>query len=156
MAVIRPDTGHDLLALEDPGTGGLWRATPYVVEKNKQRAPRFSPDGRFAAYMSDESGQREVIVQSFPKPDNRWVVSVGGGEMPRWRRDGRKLFYLDPAQNLVAVPVSTGDSFVAGPARLLFAAPRTEPFVLNRCIYDVSADGTRFLVAEPMSEFRPP
>ena len=109
--------------------------------------PRFSPDGRWVAYVSDESGSQEVHVQPFPPTGGKWQISSGGGLQPTWRRDGRELFYVDRSGRLVAVDVAvTGTTFRAGAAHVLFGDVLRNPFATN---YEPSADGTRFLVAVP-------
>jgi hypothetical protein len=106
-----------------------------------------SPDDRWVAYVSDESGRREVYVASF-SGGNRWQVSTGGGRAPRWRKDTRELFYLDPGGALVAVTVTATES------GLTFGA--TVPlFDLDLAAgiprYDISKDGTRILAAVPVA-----
>jgi eukaryotic-like serine/threonine-protein kinase len=103
----------------------------------------FSPDGRWIAYFSNESGRFEIYVQPFPGPGGRWQVSNAGGETPRWRPDGRELYYVAPGGRFMAVDVKTGDSFEAGTPRFLFKAKIKR---LPGAQYDVSADGQRFLM----------
>ena len=80
----------------------------------------FSPDGRWIAYVSDESGRPEVYVQTFPVSTAKWRVSTNGGTQPRWRRDGKEIFYLASDSRLMAVAVSAGASFEAGIPAALF------------------------------------
>ncbi|HKA36470.1 MAG TPA: hypothetical protein VKH43_06585, partial [Thermoanaerobaculia bacterium] len=109
----------------------------------------FSPDGRWVAYSSNESGRYEVYVQPFPGPGGKYQISTGGGGMPVWRRDGKELFYLAADQRLMAVPVQTGATFEPGsPAPLFAMRQKNDP---DRH-FDVSADGQRFLVAVPVGE----
>ena len=98
------------------------------------------------AYTSDESGSSEVYVQSYPSGEKN-LVSKGGGREPRWRADGKELFYLDPANNLVSVEIKTAPHFEAGAPRKLFTA-RVSILVgaYSRPGYDVSPDGKRFLI----------
>lgn len=109
--------------------------------------PEISPDARYIAYQSDESGQLEIYVRPFPHVnDGRWQVSMGGGTRPVWARNGRELFYVDPANTLVAVPVQTsGATFATGnPAKLFeiaYAGGLTSPRD-----YDVAPNGQRFLM----------
>ncbi len=112
--------------------------------------PRFSPDGRYVAYVSNESGQREVYVQPFPEGGRKVTVSSNGGTKVRWSRDGKELFYVE-GQTLVAVSVSSGLSFSVGSATRLFEHPGLRPG-RNYAPYDVSADGQRFILAEPVAE----
>lgn len=101
---------------------------------------RFSPDGKWVAYTNDESGRREVYVRRVGGDGEKWQVSNAGGQQPRWRRDGRELFYLSPGMKLMAVGVKLGDTFEAGTPVPLF---RIESRAAQ---YDVAADGQRFLV----------
>ena len=89
-----------------------------------ERDTVFSPDGRWIAYMSGESGRPEVYVRAFPTGGGRWQVSTAGGSGPRWSRDGRELFYLAAGGSLMAVPVTAGASFEKGTPRELFRVAR--------------------------------
>jgi serine/threonine-protein kinase len=114
--------------------------------------PEISPDGRYLAYQSNESGPFEIYVRPFPKVnDGRWQVSTAGGTSPLWAKDGRELFYLDLANRLTAAPVQTsGARFVAGnPARVLDAA-YADTSVYERA-YDASPDGQRFLMMKELA-----
>jgi serine/threonine-protein kinase len=114
--------------------------------------PKFSPDGRFLAYVSDEAGGKEVYVRAFPDGGDKRQISQSRGGQPRWSKNGRELFYVE-GDALFAVPVSTKPAFSMGPAKRLFsdsglvwgwAAPT----------YDVSADGQRFVTMEPVGPVR--
>ncbi len=106
----------------------------------------FSPDGRWVAYASDESGRSEVYVQPFQRPGETRRISAAGGSLPRWRRDGRELFYIGPDGQLMAVPMRLGASLEPGTPAVLFTLA-ANPVV--RTHYDVSHDGQRFLVVSP-------
>ena len=95
------------------------------------------------AYLSDESGEFQVMVREFPEGEGRWQVSANGGVQPRWSRDGTELFYIED-NTLTAVQVSLSPNFVVGEAQPLFDAP-----LLGRSTwdYDVSADG-RFVIVD--------
>ena len=112
------------------------------------RNAQFSPDGKFVAYASSETGRWEVYVSPFPSFSSRWQVSRGdGGEEPRWRRDGKELFYLAPDGRLMAADVKTGVGFEAGlPAPLFQTHPRQPLSAMDFFTYDVTADGQKFLV----------
>jgi len=117
--------------------------------------PVLSPDGKWLAYVSDELGineQRDVYIQAFPAGGRKIHVSENsrGGQQPRWRRDGRELFYVAPDKRIIAVPVeSTGDTLRLGPARPLFqTAIGGESGIGTRPSYDVTRDGQKFIVAE--------
>jgi serine/threonine protein kinase len=117
-----------------------------------EASARFSPDGRWVAYSSDETGSWEVYVAPFPKADGKWRISTGGGDWPRWRRDGREVFYLAPDKTLIAAEVDgRGHTLTVGSVRPLFQSrARTDA----RYGYDVSTDGQRFLVNTAV-EMRP-
>jgi Tol biopolymer transport system component len=108
---------------------------------------QFSPDGRWIAYSSDETGRSEVYVQSFPPTGGKWQISTSGGDQAQWRRDGRELFYITPDRKLVAVPISPGNTFDPGLAVTLFQT-RVPAMTLtdDRNNYVPSADGKRFLM----------
>jgi Tol biopolymer transport system component/predicted Ser/Thr protein kinase len=117
---------------------------------------QLSPDGRWIAYCSDESGQYEVYVRPFPSSEGRWQVSVAGGYEPRWRRDGKEIFYLAADRKLMAVPVqAAGSTPQAGTVTALFETP-VRGFLQgweNSNRYDVTADGQRFLINVPTEGF---
>ena len=115
-----------------------------------EEAPQFSPDGRWLAYISDESGRREVYVQPYPGPGGKWQISTEGGREPVWNRNGRELFYRI-GNKMMAVDISTQPSFAAGKPRMLFEGQ----FALARGTspnYDVSLDGQRFLMVKPAGQ----
>ena len=105
-----------------------------------------SPDGRFLAYTSDESGTNEVFVRPFPALESgRWKVSSAGGSRPLWSRDGSEIFFLDGRSHLTAAPVTTRDgALVIGRPEVLFETAYPSPFGGRH--YDVSLDGRRFLM----------
>jgi serine/threonine-protein kinase len=111
--------------------------------------PEVSPNGRYIAYLSEESGQDEIYVRSFPQVDRgRWQISTGGGTRAAWSRNGRELFYLDATNTLHAVPAdTTARTFVVGKPIKVFDAKYVEPNPARH--YDVSPDGRRFLMLKP-------
>ena len=134
---------------------------PHVFEQVtvNQAFPVLSPDGRWIAYASSESGPREIYVQSFPTRTGKWQISKDGGSYPRWGRDSRELFYYAADGQLVSVPLS-GDSAVrVGIATSLFKARTllsgTTAFGFRQQ-YDVTRDGQRFLMNVPTEEGTPP
>jgi Tol biopolymer transport system component len=134
-------------------------AKPLLQAKGTVRNAQFSPDGRWMAYASNETGSMETYVSSFPSGNGKWQVSSAGGQEPRWRQDGKELFYLSADGKLMAVAVTTGlpalagAGFEAGSPVALFQTHRRQPVsALDVFSYDVSADGQRFLVITKMDE----
>ncbi len=115
--------------------------------------PKFSPDGRFLVFVSNESGRNEVYVRPFPDGAGRWQVSVSGGGQARWRGDGRELYYVE-GDTLMAVSVSTEQGFVLGQPQRLF---EDEDLIAAYSApnYDVSTDGQRFVTVMPVEEEEP-
>jgi Tol biopolymer transport system component len=144
-----PKTGEDIWYLESKEDGSGWEPNPFLQMPSNQTAAKLSPDGRYVVYVSEESGQREIYVQSFPEGGRKITVSSNGGVQPRWSRDGKELFYVE-GSSLMAVAVSTVPSFSLGPAKRLFEHPSFTAAPVPQ--YDVSADGERFVVAEPVGE----
>jgi Tol biopolymer transport system component len=132
-------------------------ARPYAATNYTEALASLSPDVRAIAYVSDESGRREVYVDTFPEPQTKVPVSIGGGVLPEWRPDGRELYYLAPDQTLMAVTIDTTATPIrVGRAVKLFQMPsiaRTS----NRHEYHASLKGDRFLVnARLPNESDPP
>jgi eukaryotic-like serine/threonine-protein kinase len=117
-------------------------------EKFHESAPTLSPDKRWLAYMSDESGRMEVFVRPFPDVNaGRWQISHAGGSEPLWARDGRELFFRTPAGTLTSVAVTTGAGFSASEPRPLFSVAGVYLGLETSRAYDISPDGSRFLFA---------
>jgi eukaryotic-like serine/threonine-protein kinase len=157
--------------------GGLW-VLPLKGDGSSAGAPmaiantefnegegQFSPHMRWIAYASDESGRQEIYVQPFPAPPGgggETPISRDGGSQPRWRRDGKELFYLSPDGKVMAVEVTEGAVFKAGVPRPLFQARMSSltskaiPDVFQDVFqWDVSADGERFLIDTPKTSSEP-
>ncbi|HTR04245.1 MAG TPA: hypothetical protein VMN82_13715, partial [Thermoanaerobaculia bacterium] len=140
-----PKTQWDLWAL--PMFGDR-KPIPIAVSPFSEQTPMFSPDGKYVAYVSNESGREEIYVQTFPEPTGKWQVSNGGGVDPSWRGDGREIYYRSPDQQLMAVELGASPDFHASvpkalfPIRVRVGAPRNK--------YTPSADGQRFMVAAPL------
>jgi len=140
-----PSTGRDIwvLRLSDR------TAEPLLRTPSNESAPRFSPDGRWLVYVSDESGRYEVYVQPYPGPGGKRQISTEGGTEPLWNRNGRELLYRS-GNKMMAVEITTLPSFAFSTPRMLFqgeqymtaAGPYSYPFPS----YDVSPDGQRFLM----------
>jgi hypothetical protein len=121
------------------------------------RNAQFSPDGRWMAYASNETGRMEIYVSTFPSGSGKWQVSSAGGQEPRWRQDGKELFYVSADGKMMAVPVKTGASFEAGSPVALFQAHRRQPISAQDVFsYDVSGDGQRFLIITKLDEANAP
>jgi Tol biopolymer transport system component len=139
----------DLWALD---LSGERTARPIIESQGQKKFARFSPDGRWLAYDTNESKRSEIVVQPFPDVGRgKWQISANGGAEPRWRRDGRELYYLAPNNDLMAVDVdTTGDTFTSGAPHVLFATgvPPTGPNTLGSD-YDVAPEGQRFLLNLP-------
>jgi serine/threonine protein kinase len=121
------------------------------------RDGQFSPDGRWIAYQSDESGRFEVYVRGFPS-GGQWQISTEGGFRPRWRPDGRELFYISPERKLMTVTVESGEPFRASPPRSLFQTKLAGPLEVGiRSNYAVAPpDGKRFLIVTETGQASPP
>jgi Tol biopolymer transport system component len=120
---------------------GERKPIPFVRTEFNSRSGRFSPDGRWIAYQSNESGNYEIYVRSFPASQaggGKWMVSQGGGTEPRWRRDGKELFYLRAGEVMASEVSIRGTAFQSGIPKPLFKATLVQA-------WDVSADGTKFL-----------
>lgn len=115
---------------------------PFLQTQFSQVDGRFSPDGRWVAFVSDETGHNEVYVTRFDHPGEKLRVSTAGGGSPHWRRDGKELFFLAADRSLMAVAVKGGDTFEPGVPASLF---RNDSILNNT--FDVSADGQRFIVS---------
>ncbi len=122
---------------------------PFLGTPAIETHARFSPDGKWIAYTSDESGRFEVYVQAFPGPGGKWQISTRGGLQPMWRGDGRELYYLTMDGRMMAVSIKTDAGFVAGVPVPLFDA--RVPIGPATALYAVSADGRRFLLNVPVN-----
>jgi serine/threonine-protein kinase len=128
--------------------------TPIVTSPQfDERAATLSPDGRWIAYQSDESGRDEIYVRPFPKAESgrRWQVSTAGGSEPLWSHSGREIFYRAHSGEMMAVPVTTTPTFAPGTPHALFPAGKYATGPSYRA-YDVSPDDRRFLMLSPVSD----
>jgi serine/threonine protein kinase/Tol biopolymer transport system component len=121
------------------------KTRPFLTGPFDEGDARFSPDGHFVAYRSDESGRTEVYITTFPTPGEKIRVSTNGGDWPRWRGDGRELFYVEARNSIMAVPVGLRDGkLIAESPHPLF---KTSVSLFAADPYDVMPDGKRFLVS---------
>jgi len=139
--------GYDLWTVNMQGDR---KPVPFANSEFNETQGQFSPDGRWMAYSSDESGRFEVYVRPFPEGAGKWRISTNGGELPRWRGDGKEIFYIAPDRKLMAVPVravpGAQPSLTAEAPLALFEthiAPTSQGF--NNYPYAAAADGQRFL-----------
>jgi len=128
-----------------PAAGG--EPTRFLASTGNTNNGQISPDGKWVAYASDESGNWEIYVTSFPEAAGKWQVSRGGGTEPRWRGDGKEIFYIAPSGTLMAVSVNGETTFVSGTPASLFQVHGRAPISSTDIFtYDVAKDGKRFLV----------
>src|SRR4029077_15072196 len=128
------------------------KPVPFMHTGFTEEQGHFSPNGRWVDYVSNQSGQSEVYVREFTTDFSSGsasrggsvLVSRGGGSAPRWRGDGRELFYLAPKGKMMAVDVSAGQEFQVGTPTPLFQTPA------GAIVGDVTADGKRFLLVAPV------
>jgi Tol biopolymer transport system component len=153
---VTADTSRDgqwLLFVGNSGKGNLsdiWtysfrdkQARPWLATSFFESAPALSPDGKWIAYQSDESGRNEIYVRAFPESEEKFPVSNTGGKMPAWRADGREIYYVSPDVKMMAVSVDTSHDIHSGtPAPLFDVRLLYHP---NLRQYD-TVDGTRFLL----------
>jgi len=141
------NTLQDIWVLPLDGNGS---AHALLNSQFSEYHPRFSPDSHWFAYVSNESGRSEIYVQTFPLSGGKWQVSTGGGAQPRWRRDGKELYFIAPDRKVMAVDVKLGQTFEMGTPKPLFQTQVSSFGSPNR--YDVSADGQKFLVNSSVQE----
>ena len=128
-----------------PAAGGA--PNRFLTSKGSETNGQISPDGKWVTYASDESGAWEIYVTSFPGAAGKWQVSRGGGSEPRWRGDGKEIFYIAPNGMLMAVPVNGVGIFATGTPAPLFQIHGRAPISSTDVFtYDVAKDGQRFLV----------
>jgi eukaryotic-like serine/threonine-protein kinase len=126
---------------------------PFLHSAFNESQGQVSPDGKWITYVSDESGAPQICVTSFPTPSGIQQISTAGGSQPRWRRDGKEMFYLAPNDQLMALTVRASETFEAGSPRALFET-RLAVSELRQA-YSVAPDGQRFLLAVPTETASP-
>jgi Tol biopolymer transport system component/tRNA A-37 threonylcarbamoyl transferase component Bud32 len=136
---IEKETNGDILLVSADGKG---KVTPYLKTPAAEWYPNISPDGRWLAYSSNESGRVEIYVQSFPTPGTKYQATTTGGTAPQWTNGGRELFYLTTEGSIASVPVTLGESLEFGTSQTLFSLPGNA--------FDVSPDGQHVLALVPV------
>jgi hypothetical protein len=163
---MTPDGSHAIYASGSSGVRDLWVLPPggkpslfaHSPKANNVQA-QISPNGRWAAWTSYESGRDEVYVASFPTPSVKLQISTDGGVQPRWRRDGSELFYLSTDQMLMAVPILNPQTLQHGSPKALFRTrllAQGSQTVIFETLYDVSRDGQKFLMNVDPGDPGPP
>jgi eukaryotic-like serine/threonine-protein kinase len=155
--VIAPDGNTLLYRTGTYGTADIWTrqlngdttAKPFVQTPFIEWSPRFSPDGKWVAYASDESGSFQIYVKPFPGPGPRVPVSVDGGETPLWSRDGHRLFYVKDQQAVIAATVTLSPTFAVRTQQTFLEGD----FAFNpgHASYDVTPDGKELLLLKPVA-----
>ena len=149
---ISKPSDHDLLIA---AVGGK-EAKPYLATAYSERSGRFSPNGRFVAYSSNETGVDEIYVRTFPEAGAKRQVSIGGGVSPVWRPDGKELFFVSPESLLMSVPVSFDNDggFKPGNPEPLFPV-EIDTAIGSLTLYDVAVDGQKSLVTRALDTLSP-
>ena len=145
-----PKTKWDLWVLP---LSGDRKPVPFLRTEFNELWARFSPDGKWIAYASDESKKEEVYVQSFPASGGKWQISTGGGSHPQWRRDGKEIFYLSADKKIMAVEVKVNSTFHAGVPKALFDTRIPSGSFPS---FTVTGDGQRFLLPTLLGEAAAP
>jgi len=156
-----PDGRHLVFTNVTAANADIWvapltgdgEARPFLATRYLEGAGRISPNGRWLAYHSNESGQLEVYVQSFPEPGNKRLISTGGGQDPIWGPNGEELFYWNPQGQLIANQLTAGDDVTVGRRDVLFQFP-DYLFAVFNAQYDIHPDGQRFVIVRNKMESR--
>ena len=139
---IHPTSQHDIWVLPMEGER---KPRPFLQTPFQEGAAVFSPDSRWLAYVSNESGQHEIYVQPYPGLGGKWQISTEGGTESVWARTGRELFYRN-GDKMMAVDVTTEPTFTAGNPRVLFEGQYHTEIPIANANYDITPDGQRFLM----------
>jgi serine/threonine-protein kinase len=141
---INADSGNRDVYAVRPGRDSV--ATPLLTDRFNEEGPALSPDGKWLAYSSNESGRSEIFVRPFPNTaGGRWQISTAGGSAARWAHSGRELFYEAPSGDMMVVPVTRAPTFAPGaPARLFPLSGLLASNVVP--LYDLTPDDKKFLM----------
>ncbi len=163
--VVQPDISPDGQSLmyfrtRPDGNGDIWvhvlgnsaEERSVLSTPAQESGARFSPDGAWFVYQSNETGSPELYIRSFPAGDNKQQVSRGGGYRGVWRRDGKELFYISPDGDLMAVPVALTPALSVGTPQKLFRTPIDPAGVMTYAQFDAAPDGQRFLMVVPSTD----
>jgi len=151
FVLVHPQTLQDIWMLPPAGTGS---PRPFLETPFGEGAPAFSPDGRWVAYVSNESGRNEIYVRPYPGPGEKLTISTEGGSEPIWSRTGRELFYRN-GDAMMSVGISAGPPLEVGSPRRLFERPYESTLALWPD-YDVTPDGQRFLMVRTLEQHESP
>jgi hypothetical protein len=127
-------------------TIGDRKPRPYLRGPYNEQQGRFSPDGQWVAYTSDEGGTPQIYIQRFPDPSGKWPISNNGGADPRWSRDGRELFYISADQKMMSVRIELSNNKVQAGIPQEFFPVRVTGLTDTRTHYAVTQDSRRFLI----------
>ena len=144
LCTLQPAEGGSQLVLLSTAGGKMTR---FLTTNTSETNGQISPDGKWVAYASNDSGDWEIYVTTYPAAAGKWQVSRGGGTEPRWRGDGKEMFYIGPGSTLMAVPITSDGTFAAGNPTPLFRTQfRAQVSSTDQFSYDVTKDGQRFVV----------
>jgi Tol biopolymer transport system component len=144
LCTLQPAEGGSQLVLLSASGGKMTR---FLTTKTSESNGQISPDGKWVAYASNESGDWEIYVTTYPTAAGKWQVSRGGGTEPRWRGDSKEIFYIGPGSTLMAVPITSDGTFAAGNPTPLFRTQfRAQVSSTDQFSYDVTKDGQHFVV----------
>ena len=146
-----PKTKFDIWLLDFSGGNGAGKPVLLMQTQFNESWAKVSPDGRWLAYTSDETGESEVYVQAFPSLGGKWRVSPSGGSRPVWSHDGKELFYIATNQKLMVAEVKGGAKF-----QTLAPKPMVDTHLGPSRLFDISPDGRRFLLLNPIEDPVPP
>jgi Tol biopolymer transport system component len=149
FAEQHPDTQEDLSLLDLATTPR--KAKTLLRTQFKEDTPELSPDGKWAAYISNESGRFEIFVRPSSGSFDQWQISTNGGAQPRWRRDGRELVYVTPDGNVMSVAIESQPVFRPGAPKVLFKLPAM-PDRDTPIFEDLTPDGQRLLLNLPATQ----